>query len=197
PIPNLVRRSISNDPIVTPGRGSRASAVNSFSDASANGRSITPARWNKHYLIPKLNTGDNQTDPVISFLAPDWVMATAEEGAAVLSTPKMDSNGNAVTPVGRYAYAIYDEGGLLDMNVAGYPTLTSIFQYGRKGSLAFTDLTALPYPIPNPDGNSIYKVDKIIGWRNYATTQPTNNYPGTTPQPFAKNFQTDATPASN
>ena len=124
-------------------------------------------------------------------------MVTAEEGAAVLSTPTKDSNNNTVTPVGRYAFAIYDEGGLLDVNVAGYPTLTSIFQYGRKGSLAFTDLTALPYPIPNPDGNSIYKVDKIIGWRNYATTQPTNTYPGTTPQPFAKNFQTDATPATN
>ena len=23
--------------------------------------------------------------------------------------------------VGRYAYAVYDEGGLLDINVAGYP----------------------------------------------------------------------------
>ena len=87
PIPNLVRRSIRNDPIANPpGLGSRASAVNSFSDASANGRSVTPARWNKHYLIPKLNTGDNQTDPVTSFLAPDWVMVTGEEGAAILSS---------------------------------------------------------------------------------------------------------------
>ena len=50
--------------------------------------------------------------------------------------------------VGRYAYAVYDEGGLLDMNVAGYPTSTganpTVTDIGRKGVLAFADLTALP-----------------------------------------------------
>ena len=192
PIPNLVRRSVRTDSIATPGLPSRASAVNSATDPSANGRAVTLPRWNKHYLIPKLNTGDDQTDPVTSFVAPDWVMLTAEQGAAVLSDPKTDLNGNTVTTIGRYAYAIYDVGGLMDVNVAGYPTGTTLSQYGRKGSLAFADLTILPYPIPTPD-----KVDKLVGWRNYATTQPSNTYPGTTAQPFAKNFQTDTTPAIN
>src|SRR5438445_3517978 len=42
PIPNLVRRSVRNDPIAAPpGMPSRASAVNSVSDPSANGRSLT------------------------------------------------------------------------------------------------------------------------------------------------------------
>src|SRR5205814_1095766 len=71
PIPNLVRRSVQRDPIPTPGLPSRASAVNSVTDASANGRSITLSRWNKHYLIPKLNTGDDQPDPIASFAPPD------------------------------------------------------------------------------------------------------------------------------
>src|SRR5437764_6819774 len=154
PIPNLVRRSVRNDPIIAPGFPSRASAVNSATDPSANGRSIAFPRWNKHYLIPKLiiSGGDASTDPVTSFVAPDWVMVTAEQGAAVLASPTTDSNGNTVTPVGRYAYAIYDVGGLLDLNVAGspaYPSPSPASQIGRKGSLAYADLGALPYPIPD------------------------------------------------
>jgi hypothetical protein len=191
PIPNLVRRSVSNDPMPAPGLPSRASTVNSTSDPSANGRSVSLARWNKHYLVPKLNTdpGDDTTDPVTSFVAPDWVMVTAEEGAAVLSTPKTDSNGNTVTPVGRYSYAVYDEGGLLDLNVAGYPSGTSAIQSGRKGSLAFADLTALgSYGVPN--SSTPFQVDRIVGWRNYATTQAANNFADTN---FASNLQGSAT----
>jgi hypothetical protein len=194
PIPNLVRRSVHDDPIASPGLGSRASPVNSTSDVSANNRSITLARWNKHYLIPKFNTtpGDDSTDPVTSFVAPDWVMVTAEEGAAVLSTPTKDSNNNTVTPVGRYAFAIYDEGGLLDVNVAGYPSGTSAIQSGRKGSLAFADLTALgQYPVPN--SGTPYQVDRIVGWRNYATTQAANKFSDTN---FASNLQGSATATS-
>ncbi len=87
------------------------------------------------------------------------------------------------------------------MNVAGYPTGTSIYQYGRKGSLAFADLTApLPYPIPNPntDNPPVYQVDRLVGWRNYGTTQPTNNFPDSNPasQAFASNFQTSTASAT-
>ncbi len=183
PIPNLIRRSVRNDGIASPGLSSRAVAVNSVTDLSANGRSVTKARWNQHYLIPKQNLLDNTSEPTASFdgYAPDWVMVTAEKGARVLSNPTTDADGgDTVTPVGRYAYAIYDEGGLLDMNVAGYPSGTSTLQSGRKGSVAFADLTALSPPIPNNN------LDKFIGWRNYATTQATNTFPGST---FAANLQ--------
>src|SRR5437667_4093045 len=72
-IPNLIRRSIRNDPIPLPGLASLASSVSSTS-ASANGRSISTARWNSHYLLPLLDpTGTNST-PVSSFVAPDWVL---------------------------------------------------------------------------------------------------------------------------
>lgn len=155
-IPNLLRRSVRSepsqwpDPITGPALGSRASAVNSTSDLSANGRSISLARWNSHYLIPKLNTGDDKSDPITTgftapnFWAPDWVFVT-NSGATVIAQPN-------TSVIGRYAYAIYDEGGLLDMNVAGYPTGTTPIQSGQKGSVAFADLTALgSYPIPNPN----------------------------------------------
>src|SRR5947208_7506767 len=202
PIPNLVRRSVRSDPMPTPGLPSRASAVNSVTDASSNGRSVTLPRWNKHYLVPKLVTSGNDatTDPVTSFVAPDWVMLTAEQGAAVLSNPKTDSNGNTRTSMGRYAYAVYDEGALLDLNVAGYPNDPSTapipnIRVGRKGSITFADLTTLgSYGLPNT--SVPHQVDRIVGWRNYGTTQPTNNFPDTIPE-FANNFQSTTTPATS
>ena len=165
--------------------------MNSTANPSANGRSITLARWNSHYLIPKSNRLDDKSDPVTTgftapnYWAPDWVFLT-NQGPTVISVPN-----NAV--IGRYAYAMYDEGGLVDLNVAGYPTGTSIYQYGRKGSLAFADLTApSPYPIPNPDSASppVYQVDRLVGWRNYGTVQPSNTFPTSSPasQAFARNF---------
>src|SRR6266542_1174683 len=191
--PNLIRRSVSPDSIVAPGLPSRASAVNSTTDVSSNNRYVTPARWNTHYLVPKLNTGTDDSIPIDAFAnaTPDWVFVN-NQGAAIITSPNS-------SVIGRYAYAVYDEGGLLDMNVAGYPTGTTVTQSGRKGSVAFADLTALgAYPIPN--SSSPYQVDRLVGWRNYATTQPSNNFPDTGPpanKAFAYNFQTDTTPAAN
>jgi hypothetical protein len=171
-IPNLIRRSVRSDPVlwpdpnVGPAVSSRASAVNSTSDVSANGRSVSLARWNSHYLIPKRDTGTGDSIPIDAFadVTPDWVFVApdpnnqGQEWRKVINTPDQ-------TVVGRYAYAIYDEGGLLDMNAAGYPSPTSILQYGRKGSLAFADLTAL-------GGFSTTSTDNIVGWRNYASSRP-------------------------
>ena len=194
--PNLIRRSVSLDPILPPGRGSRASAVNSAPADPANPKrgDVTLARWNKHYLIPKANTTDDGTDPIVSFTAPDWVFVkaydpvTEQGGATIITSPDP-------LVIGRYAYAIYDEGGLLDMNVAGYPTGTTAAQSGRKGPVAFAELKDLPYPIPN--SSSPFQIDRLVGWRNYGTTQPTNNFPDSAPpgQAFARNFQSGPGPA--
>src|SRR4249919_3256911 len=69
PIPNLIRRSFSGDPT------GRTSSVSSGA-ASANGRVISLARWNSHYLIPLANSIDST--PVSSFTAPDWVLGTGQ-----------------------------------------------------------------------------------------------------------------------
>jgi hypothetical protein len=192
--PNLIRRSVYPDSLSgNPGVASRASAVNSQNNPSANGRSISSTRWNGHYLVPKGNTATDDPSPIPAFTnaTPDWVFVT-DAGA----TPIPSANGAVI---GRYAYAVYAEGGLVDMNVAGYPTGTIATQSGRKGSLAFADLRNLcvstdcgqNWGIPN--GPATYQVDKVIGWRNYATTQPSNNFPNAN---FADNFRTDSTRAA-
>ena len=162
PIPNLIRRSVASDPIVPPGVGSRASNVSSLTP-SQDGRSITPARWNKHYLIPRV-TGASATDttPVSDFTPPDWVFLTST-GPQVISAPSR-------SVIGRYAFAIYDEGGLIDANVAGFPPApnTTVAQSGPKGILAFADLTVL--------GMSTSAVNDLVGFRNYATAQPSGDF---------------------
>jgi hypothetical protein len=173
-VPNLIRRSVRSDAFIgNPAPPSRASAVNSTNDLSANGRSVSSTRWNSHYLVPKKNTGTNDSIPIDAFTnaTPDWVFVTGQ-GPNVITAP--DSS-----VLGRYAYAVYDEGGLLDMDAAGYPSPTTILQYGRKGSLAFADLTGLP-------GLSTTAVDNIVGWRNYASAQPTGTLP-------SLSFSTNAT----
>src|SRR6266700_1689891 len=98
-IPNLVRRSVNGDTsaIPAPAVASFASTVNSTTDVSANGRSVSLARWNKHYLVPTLNTGDNKTAPVASFVAPDWVILT-----------QGDSNNPTTPPGGPVAFSTWD-----------------------------------------------------------------------------------------
>jgi hypothetical protein len=108
--PNLIRYSSRN------AAASRASTVSSTA-ASANGRSITLPRWNSHYLIPPASPTGTDSTPVGSFVPPDWVLVTPQ-GPNTAPAP------NAV--IGRYAFAVYDEGGLMTMNVGGFPTYASL-----------------------------------------------------------------------
>jgi hypothetical protein len=180
-VPNLIRRSVRSDGLGSPAVPSRASAVNSAADISANGRSVTAARWNKHYLIPRRPPASGETtttvytDPVSGFIAPDWVLVN-NLGPSMMTAP--DSS-----VIGRYAYAVYDEGGLLDLNVAGFPSANStnaayLRNIGRKGILAFADLTVTGLSVTTigSSGTSYGAIDNIIGWRNYFTAQPTGSY---------------------
>ena len=189
--PNLVRRSIRSDPIPTPAMPSRASAVNS-SVPSSNGRYITSTRWNSHYLVPKgaPATADSSPIPAFDSATPDWVFVT-NNGATIITSPS-----NSV--IGRYAYAIYDEGALLDANLVGLPSPSpgavttpspspgpsATYYISRKGTIAFADLTALPLRSggSTPDPKTI---SKIVGWRNYVTTTVSVNgtFPNLSPSP--------------
>ncbi len=181
-VPNLIRRSVRNDPIPTPGVRSLAAEISSAPSPSASPRrgEITLARWNSHYLIPRANTGNAiDSTPVSTFTAPDWVLVTPQ-GPSITPTPS--------NVIGRYAFAVYDEGGLLDMSLAGapidhpsdssnrsWPSLPCpsptpwLLNVGRKGILSFADLTALPAAPTTFFPQS--QIDNIVGWRNYAMTQ--------------------------
>jgi len=102
----------------------------------------------------------------------------------------VSSASGASSIIGRYAYAIYDEGGLLDANVAAYPPLGKN-QFGvavpnpqyaaalvGKNVLAFADLTQLPgISALSSTGNPSRQaqvINSLVGWRNYATAKPTS-----------------------
>ena len=124
--PNLIRYSSRN------AAASRASTVISTA-ASANGRSISLARWNSHYLIPPASATGIDSTPVASFVAPDWVLVTAQG-------PNSAPPPNAV--IGRYAFAVYDEGGLIDVNIGGFPNYANLTRPTRP-----TRRLAPKYPV--------------------------------------------------
>ncbi len=120
PLANLVKVS-ANAPFYSGGAytgNGPTRAANSPTNTGAH--PISLERWNK----PLFLAGASPTNPTPpgTFPVPNWVY-TAQDGT------NKTAPDDKVT--GRYAYVIYDEGGLLDINVAGYPT-------------TFTPTTALP-----------------------------------------------------
>ena len=172
-LPNLIKRSSSGLPFSAAG-AARASAASSAS-VSQNGRSISPARWNAALLLPKANTNSATDLTPSNFTAPDWILVNRRGGnpttwnTNMIWTPDV-TNTNSVT--GRFAYAIYDEGGLLDVNVAGCPPGTTNTITSYKNALAFADLTQV--------GLDTNTVCAIVGWRNTASAQPGGSFPAYT-----------------
>ncbi len=189
PLANLVRRSARSGAapqFVAPTTGysgfpaNRASAV-STGDKSRNGRRMTAARWNAPYLLPLTPAAatSGTTEPIADFAdnLPDWMIVT-RSGVAPRTNgdvSAMRDSDNANYALGRFAYTIYDEGGLLDVNAAGFPTGLTDEQIGRKGSMALADLVRVPTGAGDPLVQA--DVDSLVGWRNYATGQPGGSFP--------------------
>lgn len=175
--PNLVKRSAYKQPfysgksygisIPAPDRAAPVSCL----APSVNGRAIPIERWNKALLLPKSNpASDTDATPLMTgssaFVSPDWILV-GRDGSNPTTLNSATNSHTAV--VGRYAYAIYDTGGLLDANVAGYPaSVLSATAVASKSSLAFADLTQLT----GSDGAPLIKsseIETLVGWRNYAS----------------------------
>ena len=127
-VTNLVKVSRSGLSFFTNGSGyraltnratdglARASAI-STTTTSANGRFLTKERW----LAPKLMS-DSETN---AFTVPDWIYLNrkgetpTDFTASGLATAANSNSTNTGFVVGRYAYTVYDVGGLLDINVVG------------------------------------------------------------------------------
>ncbi len=180
---NLLKRSARTAPFYP--NGVTRAAASATTTASVNGRSVPLARWNKPLLMAKASSG-SATDltPVSAFTAPDWILVNnarvGDAGTAGNPTtwnPNMiwsNAASNQTAVVGRYAYTIYDEGGLLDANVAGYPApiapgSTTGTNYVYKNAEAFADLTQL--------GLTQQQINALIGWRNNATMSASGSLP--------------------
>jgi len=94
---NLVRRSVNE---AANGIGETAASGHSTAAPSQNGRTVGAARWN----APRLLGGDGfAADDQL----PNWIYLN-RDGTAT-ATPSTNA-------VGRFAYNVYDTGGLLDIN---------------------------------------------------------------------------------
>ena len=145
------------------------SSSSSTLNSSLNGRLISTARWNKPQLMT--NTA--------SFPTPQWVLVT-RSGPQQFTTYSGGSGGmaddsplNLKFVTGRYAYTVYDTSGLLDANVAGYPSGAAASATG-KGLMPWADLRYLTnssaVPISQAD------IDNLVNWRNASTASPAANY---------------------
>ncbi|MGC3990870.1 MAG: hypothetical protein QM796_14570 [Chthoniobacteraceae bacterium] len=162
-----------------------ARAANVASDSpSLNGRSVSAARWNKPLFLEATSPA-NLKPKSAQFQVPYWILVTRNgnnisgsslpataisRGSKYTGTASID--GGVV--VGRYAYNIYDEGELLDANVAGYPSTSTSSHTKYKPASSYADLSQIFA------ANGTKYADQIVGWRNYTSAQPAGALPGFT-----------------
>lgn len=156
---NLIKQSVSGKTFFTDGPA-RASAVNSGTQ-TANGYKLSANRWSKPQLLGNASGGAEFKSTEL----PDWILITrngaVENGAAAAEFSKKSPENKDYT-IGRFAYNIYDIGGLLDINVAGFDPddADSVEAARHKGSMALADLRAIPGLGSQAD------VTSLVTWRN-------------------------------
>jgi hypothetical protein len=178
---NLVKRSAASVPFYSGATyyqsGPIRACPSSTTNLSWNGRNISLGRWNKSLLIARSATNSaSDLTPVASYAPPDWVLLSRS-----LSNPVAWNVGlrwsptNPNTVIGRVAYQIFDEGGLLDANVAGYPSATNAVvsaSLAKKSGLYSADLKQV--------GLTSAQINALTGWRNYVTGNASGSYPSYT-----------------
>jgi Tfp pilus assembly protein PilX len=107
----------------------------SISTPSMNGRSFSSARWFGAGYGPQLGT-----QPTL----PTWTLVSRDNGIEVdpAITAARDPNQKGYV-IGRFAYTVYDVAGLLNVNVAGFPSIAAPAA-GYKSAEAYADLTQIP-----------------------------------------------------
>jgi hypothetical protein len=136
--------------------------------AAMDGSSVGGSRWSAPQLTGSATGPVNFSDAQV----PNWTLMTragvpASQAWNTAFQDPVISNSNYV--IGRFAFNVYDEGGLLDVNVAGSPaSIVSGSDASLKGSLGFADLSLIP---------GITNADTFIkSWRNRATGQFATDY---------------------
>jgi hypothetical protein len=137
----------------------RATGVSTETESN-NGRKMSKSRWNKPILM-------GATVPA-EFVSPDWIPISRkghvpDPAALTNAKPSQNPDGtlNENFIIGRYAYAIYDVGGLMDVNFAGSDaSVLPAEAAARKGRLAMADLSV----IPGIDSQA--NVNALVQWRD-------------------------------
>jgi hypothetical protein len=169
-MPNLIKISTSTNSFSGAlFNGKLVASTNSTAAPSKNGRYLSASRWSAPFLGTFPNTNS----------LPNWILMTRGGPASTgtfgagnsLNNPTLANTNYAI---GRFAYAVYDEGGLVDITVAGYPTnlINATQAQLLKGTLAGMDLSAI-------------QVDPaaLLKWRNAATAASSASY-----MQYATNF---------
>ena len=134
---------------------------------SANGRylPISANSWLKPQLLDAAVT--NQ------FPTPAWIMITRQgpvtSGTALpaIATMANSSPSNMSYAIGRYAYAVYDVGGLVDVNVAGNGFGLNSTQNAQRGRLQQAALSQLPLADSTPnDSANVAAAKNLVAWRS-------------------------------
>jgi hypothetical protein len=141
------------------------------STPSQDGHMVGGVRWS----APKLTGNTNGTVDFSNSQVPNWILVT-RSGIPAIQTAMDPTYKNPITSnsnyvIGRFAFNVYDEGGLLDVNVAGLPTSiisASGTDASLKGSQGVVDLGLIP---------GVTNADSFVkSWRNLATGQSSANY---------------------
>ena len=173
----------------TPGPMRSAPTANSTKTPSRDGRYISVNRWNKAGLLGDPGPGATPAAPGPSpYTPPDWVVVTrqgAVDYAGSATPPTVTSFAdkspdNTTYAIGRYAYAVYNEGALLDVNVAGMPaSLSAPATFAtQRGLLPQVDLANLlqAAPINLAAATASSAADALVQWRNAATIASSAGY---------------------
>jgi hypothetical protein len=145
----------------------RASSANTLAP-SLNGRFVSVSDWTK----PKLLTAAEEA----AFTPPDWIYldrdgkTPTDFSAASLAAIKNQAPGNRDFATGRFAYVIYDVGGLIDINVVGNGLGTD--ENARRGRLHQITLDNGIAGIPMP------KFQEFLAWRSAASKTNASGEPG-------------------
>jgi len=159
----------------------KISSINAYTNASgtsvgtllASGISSAAPSFNKRYLdAGRWSAAFLGTFPADATL-PSWVLVTRSgltNSGVFGRTGETLNNASSDNPkyaIGRFAYAIYNVGGLLDATVAGFPSSLSARQVNQlKGTLASADLSAV----------GITDANAFMSWRNATTAASTSSY---------------------
>ncbi len=137
--PSLIRRSATE---TADGIGEANASAHNSASPSKNGRKVGADRWNAPFL--NLGAGFTATNQL-----PNWIYLNRD--GTVTSTA-------STNVIGRFAYMVYDISGLLDANVAGFPsTVAGADLAAIKSTLAGADLSVIP---------GISAPGALVGWRN-------------------------------